>query len=128
GEAGPAFGIVADGGKQLLLARPRDLDAVLALTPADRGPAWRRLDVTVLHHVLLAALGYAESPDRIAYTEEHAEAAEAVARGDWDAAFLLNPTPVRQVIEVAEEGERMPRKSTFFYPKLGTGVVMLPLD
>src|SRR5690606_6861074 len=39
GEAGPAFGIVADGGKRLLLARPRDLDAVLALTPADRGPA-----------------------------------------------------------------------------------------
>ena len=43
-------------------------------------------------------------------------------------AFLVNSTPIQQVIACADVGERMPRKTTFFFPKLGTGVVMLPMD
>ena len=50
------------------------------------------------------------------------------ARDPHDAAVLLNPTRADQVIAVADGGERMPQKSTFFFPKLGTGIVMLPLD
>ena len=66
--------------------------------------------------------------ENIDYTEEHAHAAAAVANGEWDAAFLLNPTPVEQVIAVAGANDRMPRKSTFFYPKLGTGIVLYAME
>jgi uncharacterized protein (DUF1015 family) len=84
--------------------------------------------VTILHHALLSSLGFSETLENIDYTEEHSHAAEAVESGKWDAAFLLNPTPVEQVIAVAGGHDRMPRKSTFFYPKLGTGIVLLPLE
>jgi uncharacterized protein (DUF1015 family) len=124
----PAFGIVGPGSQGFTLAIPHDLDAVAAQTPADHTDAWRRLDVTILHHALLASLGFSETLENIDYTEEHSHAAEAVAEGRWHAAFLLNPTPVEQVIAVAGGHDRMPRKSTFFYPKLGTGIVLLPLE
>jgi uncharacterized protein (DUF1015 family) len=50
-----------------------------------------------------------------------------VRSGDYDAAFVMRPTPVRQVRELAAEGENMPPKSTFFYPKLLTGLLFNPL-
>jgi uncharacterized protein (DUF1015 family) len=106
----------------------KDPAAVAAMIPADRPKVWKALDVAVLHHALLPALSFNETPDTVAFTEDHREAAAEVAAGAWDAAVILNPTRVQQVIEVAEAGERMPQKSTFFYPKLGTGVVMLPFD
>lgn len=128
----PAFGIVGPGSQGFTYATPHDIDAVAAAvadhTPADHTDAWRRLDVTILHHALLASLGFSETLENIDYTEEHSHAAAAVADGKWDAAFLINPTPVEQVIAVAGAHDRMPRKSTFFYPKLGTGIVLLPLD
>ena len=48
--------------------------------------------------------------------------------GSAKLAFLLNPTPVEQVLAVADAGARMPQKSTYFYPKLPTGLVMCSLD
>jgi len=124
----PAFGIVGPGNQGFTLATAKDIDAVAEMTPSGHTGAWRRLDVTILHHALLASLGFSETLENIDYTEEHSHAAAAVEEGKWDAAFLLNPTPVEQVIAVAGDNDRMPRKSTFFYPKLGTGIVLLPLE
>jgi hypothetical protein len=128
GTRGTAFGAIGLEPGKLHLLTVRDAEAVTAGLPADCPPEWRALDVAVLHHVLLPALGFQETPDTIAFTEDYREAAHQVQAGDWDAALLLNPTRAGQVIAVAEAGERMPQKSTFFYPKLGTGIVMLPLD
>ena len=124
----PAFGLVGSGETNFWLVKPRNVDSTVALTPSNHSEAWRRLDVNVLHHAVLAKLGFDEAPANIEYTEDHAHAAAEVASGRWNLAALLNPTPVEQIIEVADAGDRMPRKSTFFFPKLGTGVVMLPLD
>jgi len=52
----------------------------------------------------------------------------AVDRGEAEAAFLLRPTRIEDVWAVAGRGEVMPQKSTFFYPKLTSGLLMLPLD
>jgi uncharacterized protein (DUF1015 family) len=128
GRNGPAFGAIGLEPGRLHLLTPRDLPAILSRTPADHTDGWRRLDVTVLAHAVLPAVGYDDQPEHIDYTEDHHHAAQAVASGEWDLAFLLNPTPVEQVIAVAGTGDRMPRKSTFFYPKLATGVLMYPLD
>jgi uncharacterized protein (DUF1015 family) len=51
-----------------------------------------------------------------------------VRSGDYDAALLVRPTPVEQVRDIAAEGENMPPKSTFFYPKLLTGLLFSPLS
>jgi uncharacterized protein (DUF1015 family) len=64
----------------------------------------------------------------VSYTQDAAEAQRAVAAGQATCAFLLNATPVEQVLEVSDVNGRMPQKSTFFYPKLPTGLVMRPLD
>lgn len=128
GQDKPAFGLVGPGEAQLRLIVPKDVDSAAALTPPSHTDAWRRLDVTILHHAVLAQIGFSEAPEDIDYTEDHSQAAAQVASGRWDVAVLLNSTPIEQIIAVADTGDRMPRKSTFFFPKLGTGVVMLPLD
>jgi uncharacterized protein (DUF1015 family) len=68
------------------------------------------------------------APSGVTYTPRREEAVAAVDRGDAEAAFLLRPTRIEDVWEVARRGDVMPQKSTFFYPKLTSGLVMLPLD
>ena len=67
------------------------------------------------------------APAGVSYTPSAAEAVAAVDRGDASAAFLLRPTRIEDVWEVARRGEVMPQKSTFFYPKLTSGLLFLPL-
>jgi uncharacterized protein (DUF1015 family) len=66
--------------------------------------------------------------ERIAYTKSVSEALDWVDRSvdGADAAFLLEPTPVRSISAVAREGDVMPQKSTYFYPKALTGLVINP--
>jgi uncharacterized protein (DUF1015 family) len=83
------------------------------------------LDVSLLHDLLLAkVLGLDIGEDDIAFTQDDATAVDLVAGREYQVAFLLNPTRVEQIIEPAMAGKRMPRKSTYFFPKLLTGIVM----
>ena len=125
---GAAFGAVGLAPGRLHRLTVRDAAAVDALMPSGHSPAWRRLDVAVLHEALLPALAYAPSPQRIAFSDDARFVLAEVAAGRWDVGLFLNATPIEQVLAVADAGERMPEKSTFFYPKLGTGLVMYPLD
>jgi uncharacterized protein (DUF1015 family) len=68
------------------------------------------------------------APDGVTYTPERAEAVAMVDRGDAEAAFLLRPTRIEDVWAVARRGEAMPQKSTYFYPKLTSGLLFHPLD
>ncbi|HEX3237912.1 MAG TPA: DUF1015 domain-containing protein [Gaiellaceae bacterium] len=68
------------------------------------------------------------APAGITYTPHREEAVATVDRGEAEAAFLLRPTRIEDVWAVARRGEVMPQKSTFFYPKLTSGLLMLPLD
>ncbi len=96
------------------------------------GPAVRALDVTLLGVALeqLAGIGAdaVAGGDRLAYTKSAPEAIGLVdAREDGaDAAFLLEPTPVASIVEVAAQGDVMPQKSTYFHPKPLTGLVINP--
>jgi uncharacterized protein (DUF1015 family) len=67
------------------------------------------------------------APTGVTYTPDAAEAVAAVDRGEAEAAFLLRPTRIEDVWEVAGRGEVMPQKSTFFYPKLTSGLLLFPL-
>jgi uncharacterized protein (DUF1015 family) len=68
------------------------------------------------------------APSGVTYTPLREEAVATVDRGEAEAAFLLRPTRIEDVWEVARRGDVMPQKSTFFYPKLTSGLLLLPLD
>ncbi len=116
------------GGARL---RPR-ADRIEPLLPVSASPALRTLDVTVLNSAYTSLVGsntdQLTADGRIAYTKDAAEAIAAVEAGGADIAFLLAPTPIPAVLEVAAAGEVMPPKSTYFYPKPATGLVFNVLD
>jgi uncharacterized protein (DUF1015 family) len=95
--------------------------------------AYRSLDTGVLEALLLkGALGLSDDDishfNGLFYARSTEEAVAMVRSGEYDAAFLMRPTPVSQVRDVALSGENMPPKSTFFYPKLLTGLLFNPLS
>jgi len=103
-------------------------DAALAELPS----AYRRLDTGVLEALLLkGALGLTDEDishlHGFGYARDAAQALELVESGEYDAAFVLRPTPVEAVREVAASGVNMPPKSTYFFPKVLTGLVINPL-
>ena len=67
-------------------------------------------------------------PEGVTYTPQREEAIAAVDRGEAEGAFLLRPTRIEDVWEVARRGDVMPQKSTFFYPKLTSGLLFFPVD
>ncbi len=119
-QAGELLLAGADGrGAVLRIARH---DLVEALVPADHVPAWRSLDTSVLHHVLIDNLWEA-SEARVGYHHDVDGALRAASREDG-VAVLLAPVTVETVFELAAAGERMPRKSTSFGPKPRTGLLL----
>jgi uncharacterized protein (DUF1015 family) len=92
-----------------------------------------RLDVTLLHSVLLEKLlgidqvALAEQKN-ITYVKDTTDAVARVARGEAQIGFLMNPTRAEQVLDVANAHQTMPQKSTFFVPKIASGLVINPLD
>jgi uncharacterized protein (DUF1015 family) len=104
-------------------------DQSIADHALDRMPApYRRLDTAVLEALVLqGALGMSEDDIShlrgLRYSNRLADAIEQVESGAADAGFFLRATPVEQVREVAATGESMPPKSTYFFPKVPTGLV-----
>ncbi|MCF8382313.1 MAG: DUF1015 domain-containing protein [Chlorobium sp.] len=96
-------------------------------------PALRRLGLVVLHEVVLARLlGIGQEAmakqSNLVYVKDDGEVFDAVASGRVQAGFVVKPVTVQQVLAVSESGGVMPQKSTFFYPKIMTGLVFNPLD
>jgi uncharacterized protein (DUF1015 family) len=142
GEGGQrvAFVLLTPDGAYLLsqtaggVAAMDGLDLARAGDSAGQSAAWRRLDVAALHELALArGLGVNEEAvrvgDQVTYTRDAWAVIEAVRSGENGAqlAFLLNPTPPAAIRDVARAGDRMPQKSTYFYPKLITGLLINPI-
>ncbi|TDB87385.1 DUF1015 domain-containing protein [Actinomadura sp. 7K534] len=123
GETGPAF--LLGGGDTLHLLTDPDEAALSRAMPSERSPRWRRLDTAVLDHVLIGGLwNVPENENAIEVVHDDPSAALARARRNGGTAVVLNPLKVEDVVAVAEEGERVPRKSTSFGPKPRTGLVL----
>jgi uncharacterized protein (DUF1015 family) len=108
------------------------VEDAFARLPADRSAAvlYRRGRAQVLlgnPGELDTALVERLGAEGVSYTPRAEEAIRAVDTGEAEAAFLLRPTSIEQVRAVAERGETMPQKSTFFYPKLPSGLLFMPL-
>ena len=119
----------AEGALCLIL---RDLKLAESAAEDTHCEAWRRLDVTILQTLVLdRTLGIswtelAHTAD-VAYTRDEEEAVHKVASGEFQLACLLQNPTVNEVRDVASAGDKMPQKSTFFYPKLWSGLILRSL-
>ncbi len=133
GKGGHCLALVsgAAGSIHLLRSRAEMADSRSFMPDLD-GPG-RDLDVNILHEgILKAYLGI--GPEEVAsgkyvdYFRDRQELISGVCQGKYQVGFLLNPTRLDQVREVSERGEKMPQKSTDFYPKLLTGLVLMKME
>ena len=95
---------------------------------ADRPDSWRTLDVVLLQHLIVEPL---VTEDATGHHWSFPHTLDRLARdvddGDFQMGLIMQPTPLERVRQVSEAGDVMPQKSTFFYPKLATGLVIHPL-
>ena len=97
----------------------------------DHTADYRDLDVAILHSLLIEnvlGIKVADIEDHVAYERGLAETLAKVDSFKYQAAFIINPTRADQVQKVAAHGERMPQKSTDFYPKFLSGLVFMDID
>ncbi len=128
-----AFGVIGLAPKTFHLLTARSSTAIASAMPAHWSPASRALHVLVLSETILQPLlgldpSARAAGEHIAFTEDVAEAWRQVDSGEYSLAFLVDHVHVGQIVAVADAGELLPQKSTFFYPKLATGMVLNPLD
>jgi len=124
------FGLFDGQGYHLL--RLKDEATLDRFIGASRAREWKTLDVSILHELLIErVLGIdkekVKRQENINYIRDAEEGIEAVKSGQAQFVFFLNPTKISQVKACSEMGEKMPQKSTDFYPKMISGLVMMPV-
>jgi uncharacterized protein (DUF1015 family) len=134
GMSKPCFGAVAKGSKSHYLFVTRDVKAAAAQVKDKRSEEWRSLDVCLLHTLILEKL-LGIGPEQLAAEKNvhfYRSADETIdhvrATGPYQVAFLVNPVRMDQIYKVVKNGEKFPQKSTDFYPKLLTGLLLCKLN
>ena len=116
----PAFGYYTKGDQfQLIVGQP----------PNETDSSLGRLDIKILHNQIIKGIFGVDTTNvagqqKVSYKVDAQQAIDSVKSGEFQVAILPNPTKVEQVYDVALEGDTMPQKSTFFYPKLATGLTI----
>jgi len=114
-------------GSLVVLKKRHDV-SLEAMMPGNRSQPYREFGVSILNHIILdSVLGGARDLE-FAYTVDLREADQQIGEGKYQLAFLLHAPQLEMIKAVADAQDRMPRKSTYFYPKLPAGLVMNPLD
>jgi uncharacterized protein (DUF1015 family) len=125
------FGMAS--GEKLYFLTLKDQEAAARLLPSDRSASWKSLDVAILDNLILDnMLGVGEaqrrSQDNLAYSRSEEWVITQIKNRVYQLGFFLNPTQVQEIVNVAEARDKMPQKSTYFYPKLLTGLIINKLD
>ena len=123
-EAQHAFIMVAAGQSQFYLLTLKDEGLVDVLLEEEKSAAYKHLDVTILHTIVMSKILGVSNDEHLTFTRNVDEVVAEVAKGGYQLGFILNPTKVSSILEIAGKGERLPQKSTYFYPKLISGLVM----
>lgn len=129
----PVIGYLGDGGRSAfwLRVRPGALDQAYGQTPARHSRIYHRLDVVILNQLVLEpwlGIGRQEEKGRVSYTKNPVAARRAVSQGKAQAAFFPGLPNVDAIWDLAKQGETLPPKSTYFLPKIITGLVMNPVS
>jgi uncharacterized protein (DUF1015 family) len=115
-----------------LILRLKNKRIMQRLAPHLSAPL-RELDVTTLHllileHILCLAPDLQASGETIRYSQDEEAVLQALEKEDFQAAFILNPPKAEEILTIAKSGEKMPQKSTYFYPKLVSGLIVNKVD
>jgi uncharacterized protein (DUF1015 family) len=122
------LGVLGLEGESLVMLTPRPGVPLDKVMPQARSQAYKKLGVSFLNNIILKQiLGIDFNKDDIGYTSDIAEACREITEGHYQLAFLVQLPELRVVRAVADAGDRMPRKSTNFYPKVPAGLVINPL-
>ncbi len=122
-DASRQFGVYAD--KEAFVIKLKNHASLAEIEPRVRSREWKALDVSILHQLILKKiLNISDSEGSVAYTRDPKEAVQEVDNGNYKLAFLLKPTRISQVESIARNKELMPHKSTYFYPKPLSGLVI----
>jgi uncharacterized protein (DUF1015 family) len=128
-DAQGTLGLYTAGDQTWTLARITPAGAArMESIAADHGPAWRGLGVSILHRLVIGDLLGAKQIPTPGYVHLVREVVEGLGQGKYPLAALVMPASVDDIKSVSETGERMPAKSTYFYPKLASGLVFNPLE
>jgi hypothetical protein len=137
GAFGPhAMGVYDAVEDAAVVIRPRVDDPLAAFADdpalAGKSEAWRKLDVAILQHLVfdrIVSPNFLKAGSKMswAFPHEAHEVTSLCRSGQYRVGFLLQPTPLTAVRDLCNANELMPQKSTFFYPKLATGMVINPL-
>ena len=113
------------GKKIFYLLTLKEKYSINKLIESKKPHSLKKLDVTILHDLILnKILGVKNTETSIKYIRNEKDAVKVIDKGDYEIAFFLRPTKVTDMKTIAEKGEMMPQKSTYFYPKLLTGLVI----
>lgn len=123
-----SFGIYVKNVKRYFLLTLQNKDAYLEMGDVDKSKTWKSLDVSIIHTLLIDHILHLTKKDisnqiYIDYTKDVSDAINKVKHDKYQAAIILNPTKIDEILKIAENGEKMPQKSTYFYPKILTGFV-----
>lgn len=121
------FGLCLKGGQYFILTLKPKLN-INKLVREEKSLAWKKLDVSILQKLILERLDGFNPDKNLFYTRSAEEALRKVKDGSAQMAFLLNPTTIEDIKAVASRGEKMPHKSTYFFPKLRSGLIMRKIE
>jgi len=113
-------------GNDILLLRLRDTVEIGQMMPSFHSPMFEKLDVTITDHVILEKLLEIDpsgDETRVTYCQDRQEAINRVQDGEYQLTFFLKPVDPELIKTVADSGDTMPRKSTYFYPKTPVGLI-----
>lgn len=113
---------------RLIALKLRQSASLKEAMPHEHSEAYQKLDVSIVQHLIINKVVAPDQSSNIAYTPDIELARLQVQSGEYQLAFLLNPIPVATIKAIAETDDRMPGKSTYFYPKLPTGLVINRLE
>ncbi len=121
-----SFGLALEGGNGYVM-EAKDPEKIYAMVPGSQSDDLRKLDVTILHKVIFDQLLAIPGLDTIRYTRDSHQAITWVNEGE-KAGFLMTPPSVDDMRRIALAGEKMPQKSTYYFPKILSGLVLWSLN
>jgi uncharacterized protein (DUF1015 family) len=113
-------------GENLTILTLRDFNLLGPVIPPGHDAVYRKLDVSIVDHLILEKmLGFVKDKEEgaLVYSHDRLETIERVKSGEYQLSFILNPVKPEIIQAIADAGDRMPRKSTYFYPKSPAGLV-----
>lgn len=123
-----AIGILGLEPQSLVIIRQRQDVSVERIMPKNHSRNYNEVDTSLVNHLILdRMLGLTQDSENVTYTTDTAEAYQQVNEGRYQLAFVLSQPSIDMIKDIVDAKDRMPRKSTYFYPKLPAGLIINPV-